>query len=204
MERRKFLNRSLATLGLGLVFPSLIRGNKVDTIDEYTESEFSLSHGSDHLYADLRKYPMTPDECFQAFEVDLHGVLYDDITVTLSAISDTGQIQMLGEHICFAPKNGEVHFALMPKGYVRTIGISYSYKNAIGSVNLHIPVSRFKEGKFSWRADRCVKNAAGSLSLMATVNLGDGMWVDVMEGPFDRPGFIIEHWDDRVDIYLPS
>lgn len=62
MERRKFLSRSLATLGLGLVFPSLIRGSQNQESTVISETDLSL-YTKDRLIS--AQYPLHPDECFR-------------------------------------------------------------------------------------------------------------------------------------------
>ena len=199
MERRKFLQTGLLASVLAALFPRLIQSE--------IGPEGSLSPMSSNLSKDSpdpRMYPMTPDECFYAFVISLTNV-YDEISISFWGITEFGREELIDSHDPRKPPDsGVLDYALKTNGYYRTIVVKYSYSNSIGDVNLYIPVKRFKDGVFAWRAARCIKNSAGSLSLMTTADLGEGMWIDIMEGPFDRPGFVIEHWHDRVDIHLAT
>jgi len=68
MERKKFLKVSLATLGLGLVFPSLIQGRRSDQeITHIYSGDQSLKHQKP---SEVFQYPLRPDEYWPPSEVN--------------------------------------------------------------------------------------------------------------------------------------
>jgi len=85
-----------------------------------------------------------------------------------------------------------------------TVLLTYQYEKDDVPINLYIPVLRLlRDREFKWNAARAIKNSEGSYSLMTVVDY-DGIMCNIMEQPFDRPGFVIERWDDRIDIHLAS
>lgn len=83
MNRKKFLKASIATLSLGLIFPSLIRGKEPGKVIT-TSTKDSLSISGDvsvineytaNTPCDIRKYPLTPDECFMPSKEEAERVL---------------------------------------------------------------------------------------------------------------------------------
>jgi len=200
MERRKFLQTGLLASVLAALFPRLIQ-SEIGPEGSLSPTSSTLSKDSQ----DLRMYPMTPDEAYvKVLLTDIHSPMEAKISrvgmtgfvhenCSGGGLMDTSTRDALEMHI----NGGIVEKA---RGFI----IKYRYENSDLYVNLHVPASRFlKKGGFSWPAAKPVLNSVETVSLMYVLKLGD-CFMDVMESPMfeGENNFVVERWDDHIDIHL--
>ncbi len=215
MERKKFLQASFAMLSLGLIFPSLIRGKEQEKVTiSCTKDSLYTNAGSLSKEDFVRRYPLCPDECWppkksipEWISLTLTNI-YSSIHMEIRAINPvTGKDdRVFGGAGMIVVEKTELPLSLLSEKLrpYQTVVLKYKYSEDDVYINLYIPVLRLlRDGEFRWNAARAIKNSAGSYSLMTVMDY-DGIMCNIMEGPFDRPGSVIECWNDRIDIHLST
>ena len=200
MTRKQFFKGSLVGSLLALVFPSLLLARKNRDVIEQQRELYSIRKDTSMSALDFhRRYPLTPDECWPppgSVPEWINFILYNvlsPIHMQIRAIDPiTGKdTRIFGGSGMMVVEKAELSFALKTKklSTYQTVLLSYKYEESDAYVNLYIPVIRLlREGEFRWNALQPTKCEAGSYGLMT----------------FERPGYVVEHWHDRIDIYLAS
>ncbi|TET17996.1 MAG: hypothetical protein E3J78_06940 [Candidatus Cloacimonadota bacterium] len=194
MNRKQFFKRSLVGSLVALVFPSLLLAKKNPGVIE-TQREL-CSTPKNRL---LAQYPLTPDECWPPPESVPEWIKFtltnahSPIHMQVRAIDHaTGKDDWIfGGSGMMVVEKLELSFSVLTKKLrlYQTVVLSYKYENDDVPVNIYIPVRRlFNDGEFRWNAFQATKNSEGGYSLMT----------------FGRPGYVVEHWEDRIDIHLSS